>query len=71
MRFESKRHGPFVERIRRSQYRRWWRRFDITTNSYVQFRAIVLVYGFAPPDIRAIFEEALDSSNDRVRAAGL
>ena len=38
-------------------------------DSYVQFRAIVLVYGFAPPDIRSIFEEALDSSNDRVRAA--
>ncbi len=37
-------------------------------DSYVQFRAIVLLYGFDSPDSRAIFEEALDSSNDRVRA---
>ena len=37
-------------------------------DSYVQFRAIVLVYGFDPPQTPEIFEEALDSPNDRVRA---
>ena len=38
-------------------------------DTYVQFRAIVLVYGFGPSQMGEIFEEALDSLNDRVRAA--
>ena len=38
-------------------------------DSYVQFRAIVLLYGFGDPSVRDAFEEALDSPNDRVRAA--
>ncbi len=38
-------------------------------DSYVQFRSIVLVYGFDLPRRRAVFDEALESPNDRVRAA--
>lgn len=38
-------------------------------DSYVQFRAVVLIYGLALPRSRAVFETALDASNDRVRAA--
>ena len=38
-------------------------------DSYVQFRAIVLMYGFDLPGRRAVFDEALESPNDRVRAA--
>lgn len=38
-------------------------------DSYVQFRSIVLVYGFDLPRRRAVFDEALESANDRVRAA--
>jgi HEAT repeat protein len=37
-------------------------------DSYVQFRAIVLVYGFDLPRRRAVFDQALESPNDRVRA---
>ena len=38
-------------------------------DSYVQFRAAVLFYGFESAAGPAVFEEALDSPNDRVRAA--
>ena len=38
-------------------------------DSYVQFRALVLLYGFDLPDTRDAFAEALESPNDRVRAA--
>lgn len=38
-------------------------------DSYVQFRAAVLFYGFEVATARAVFEEALSSPNDRVRAA--
>ena len=38
-------------------------------DSYVQFRSIVLVYGFDLPRRRAVFDDALESANDRVRAA--
>jgi hypothetical protein len=38
-------------------------------DSYVQFRAAVLFYGFEVATARAVFEEALTSPNDRVRAA--
>ena len=38
-------------------------------DSYVQFRAIVLIYGLEQPRNHTVFEEALDSPNDRVRAA--
>ena len=38
-------------------------------DSYVQFRAVVLLYGFSDPGIRPVFETALESPNDRVRAA--
>jgi HEAT repeat protein len=38
-------------------------------DSYVQFRSIVLIYGLEEPRGHAAFEEALDSQNDRVRAA--
>ena len=38
-------------------------------DSYVQFRALVLLYGLDLPDARAAFAEALESPNDRVRAA--
>lgn len=37
-------------------------------DSYVQFRAIVLLDGFGDPRSRSVFEEALASPNDRVRA---
>ena len=38
-------------------------------DSYVQFRAVVLIYGLALPQSRAVFERSLDAPNDRVRAA--
>ena len=38
-------------------------------DSYVQFRALVLLYGLDLPDAREAFAEALESPNDRVRAA--
>ena len=38
-------------------------------DSYVQFRAIVLIYGLEQPRNHTVFEGALDSPNDRVRAA--
>ena len=38
-------------------------------DSYVQFRALVLLYGFGSEDARDAFNEALDSENDRLRAA--
>lgn len=38
-------------------------------DSYVQFRSVVLIYGLERPQVRTVFEEALDSPNDRVRAA--
>ena len=38
-------------------------------DSYVQFRAAVLLYGFGDPRARAFFEGAFDLGNDRVRAA--
>ena len=38
-------------------------------DSYVQFRAAVMLYGFEDSRARAFFEEAFDLSNDRVRAA--
>ena len=38
-------------------------------DSYVQFRAAVLLYGFDDARARAFFEEAFDLGNDRVRAA--
>lgn len=37
-------------------------------DSYVQFRSIVLIYGLDLPDAQTVFDEALDSQNDRVRA---
>ena len=37
-------------------------------DSYVQFRAIGLLDGFGDPRSRSVFEEALASPNDRVRA---
>ena len=38
-------------------------------DSYVQFRSIVLIYGLEQPRGHTVFEQALDSLNDRVRAA--
>ena len=38
-------------------------------DSYVQFRAVVLLYGFSDPGIHPVFETALESPNARVRAA--
>ena len=38
-------------------------------DSYVQFRALVLLYGLDLPDARDAFADALQSANDRVRAA--
>lgn len=38
-------------------------------DSYVQFRALVLLYGFDAAAARGAFEDALGSANDRVRAA--
>ncbi len=38
-------------------------------DSYVQFRAAVLLAGFGGPPAREFFEAALDSPNDRVRTA--
>ena len=38
-------------------------------DSYVQFRSIVLIYGLEQPRGHTVFERALDSLNDRVRAA--
>ena len=38
-------------------------------DSYVQFRALVLLYGVAPERARDAFLDALESPNDRVRAA--
>ena len=38
-------------------------------DSYVQFRSVVLIYGLEQPQVHTVFEEALDSPNDRVRAA--
>ena len=38
-------------------------------DSYVQFRSVVLIYGLEQPQVHSVFEEALDSPNDRVRAA--
>jgi len=37
-------------------------------DSYVQFRSIVLIYGLDLPQGETVFQEALDSQNDRVRA---
>ena len=34
-----------------------------------QFRSVVLIYGLEQPQVHTVFEEALDSPNDRVRAA--
>ena len=44
-------------------------RYSTNEDSYVQFRSIVLIYGLERPQGHAVFEEALDSPNDRVRAA--
>ena len=38
-------------------------------DSYVQFRAAVLLYSFGVTEVGTFFRSALDSSNDRVRAA--
>ena len=38
-------------------------------DSYVQFRSLVLIYGLELPESHSVLEEALDSQNDRVRAA--
>jgi len=38
-------------------------------DSYVQFRALVLIYGLDLPDVDQVFSGALNSSNDRVRAS--
>jgi len=38
-------------------------------DSYLQFRAIVLIYGLEQPRSHTVFEKALDSPNDRVLAA--
>ena len=38
-------------------------------DSYVQFRALILLYGLDDSGTRAIFEEVLGSPNDRLRAA--
>jgi len=38
-------------------------------DTYVQFRAAVLLYGFGDAQASGFFQEALDLSNDRVRAA--
>ena len=38
-------------------------------DSYVQYRAAVLLYSFGVAEVGAFFRSALDSSNDRVRAA--
>ncbi len=38
-------------------------------DSYVQFRALVLLYGLAVPETAAAMQASLDSPNDRVRAA--
>ena len=38
-------------------------------DSYVQFRALVLLYGLGLPDAREAFAAALESPNDRIRAA--
>lgn len=38
-------------------------------DSYVQFRALVLLFGVAPEQARDAFAQALESPNDRVRAA--
>ena len=38
-------------------------------DSYVQYRALVLLYGVAPERARDAFAAALDSANDRVRTA--
>ena len=38
-------------------------------DSYVQFRALVLLYGLGLPDAHEAFAAALESPNDRVRAA--
>ena len=38
-------------------------------DSYVQFRAAVLLYGFGDRRVREFFRDALDSPNGRVRAA--
>ena len=38
-------------------------------DSYVQFRALVLIYGLDLPDVDKVFSGALNSSNDRVRAS--
>ena len=37
-------------------------------DSYVQFRAVILAYGFDALRARPVFEDGLDSANDRVRA---
>ena len=39
------------------------------SDSYVQFRSVVLLYGLEGQRARSVFDDALDSSNDRVRAA--
>ena len=38
-------------------------------DSYVQFRALVLIYGLDLPNVDKVFSGALNSSNDRVRAS--
>jgi HEAT repeat protein len=38
-------------------------------DSHGQFRSVVLIYGVEQPQAHSVFEEALDSPNDRVRAA--
>ena len=39
------------------------------SDSYVQFRSVVLLYGLEGERARSVFDDALDHSNDRVRAA--
>ena len=72
--------GDFDYAVRMEASRRL-RRADVDTSfpalldavehhedSYVQFRSIVLIYGLDLPHGQAVFQEALDSQNDRVRA---
>ena len=72
--------GDFDYAVRMEASRRL-RRADVDTSfpalldavehhedSYVQFRSIVLIYGLDQPHGQTVFQEALDSQNDRVRA---
>ena len=72
--------GDFDYAVRMEASRRL-RRADVDTSfpalldavehhedSYVQFRSIVLIYGLDLPHGQTVFQAALDSQNDRVRA---